>query len=65
MKVEMQVESQMQRRIDGKKSNQDREEGITLHWAVCFCKSKHGEGGQHYISGLKNHEPDIFLSDVN
>lgn len=39
----------MQREIDGEKSNEDGEEGITLQWAVRRSKSKYNEGGKHYL----------------
>lgn len=31
------------KKIDGKKSNEDKEEGITLQWSVCCSKSKNNE----------------------
>lgn len=46
----------IQRKIDGKKSDEDKEEGIALQWAVCCSKSKYKEGGKHNISALKNRD---------
>lgn len=53
MKVERQIGSgarlQMQSKINGKKLDEDREDGITQQWVVHFFRSKENEGSTIFL----------------